>query len=179
MRETAGSAAAPGGQMQKLSAGKFQFEPPFTSFDHLVGKREQSIRHVETKHLCRREIDHQLELGRLQYRHLGGLLALENAAGIDADVTIRISVAGTLAHQAARSGIIPQRINRGNGMSRCQRNDLVTPAEEKGTALGNESIGTLLDEAGKRGIDLARIARFHHAKLHPGAAGRLLQVHRR
>src|SRR5262249_2829009 len=26
-----------GGQMQKLSAGKFHFEPPFRSFDHLVG----------------------------------------------------------------------------------------------------------------------------------------------
>jgi hypothetical protein len=29
--------------MQKLSAGKFHFEPPsrFTSLDHLVGAREQ------------------------------------------------------------------------------------------------------------------------------------------
>jgi hypothetical protein len=26
------------GQMQKISAGKFHFEPPFTSFDHLVGQ---------------------------------------------------------------------------------------------------------------------------------------------
>ena len=28
-------------QMQKLSAGKFHSEPPFTSFNHLVGEREQ------------------------------------------------------------------------------------------------------------------------------------------
>jgi hypothetical protein len=28
------------GQMQKLSAGKFHFEPPFTSFNDLVGARE-------------------------------------------------------------------------------------------------------------------------------------------
>jgi hypothetical protein len=27
-------------QMQKISAGKFHFEPPFTSFDYLVGARE-------------------------------------------------------------------------------------------------------------------------------------------
>jgi hypothetical protein len=27
------------GQVQKLSAGKFHFEPPFTSFHHLVGER--------------------------------------------------------------------------------------------------------------------------------------------
>src|SRR5215469_2830850 len=32
-----------GGQMQKISAGKFHFEPPspFTSFNHLVGNGEQ------------------------------------------------------------------------------------------------------------------------------------------
>src|SRR5215469_2332264 len=29
------------GQTQKISAGKFHFEPPFTSFDHLVGAGEQ------------------------------------------------------------------------------------------------------------------------------------------
>jgi hypothetical protein len=29
------------GQMQKLSAGKFHLEPPFTSLDHLVGAGEQ------------------------------------------------------------------------------------------------------------------------------------------
>src|SRR5262249_25969100 len=29
-----------GGQMQEFAAGKFHFEPPFTSSDHLVGKRE-------------------------------------------------------------------------------------------------------------------------------------------
>jgi hypothetical protein len=28
-------------QMQKISAGKFHFEPPFTSLDHLVGAGEQ------------------------------------------------------------------------------------------------------------------------------------------
>src|SRR5262249_47746534 len=28
-------------QMEKISAGKFHFEPPFTSFDHLVGAGEQ------------------------------------------------------------------------------------------------------------------------------------------
>jgi hypothetical protein len=27
--------------MQKISAGKFHVEPPFTSFDHLVGDGEQ------------------------------------------------------------------------------------------------------------------------------------------
>jgi hypothetical protein len=31
------------GQMQKFAAGKFHFEPPFTSFDHFVGAGEQLV----------------------------------------------------------------------------------------------------------------------------------------
>src|SRR5262249_137800 len=41
------------GQMEKISAGKFHFEPPFTSFDHLVGALLEKERHVEVKSLSR------------------------------------------------------------------------------------------------------------------------------
>src|SRR5215471_13880444 len=40
--------------MQEFAAGKFHFEPPFTSFDHLVGEREQLVRHGETERLSRK-----------------------------------------------------------------------------------------------------------------------------
>ena len=50
--------------MQKISAGKFHFEPPFTSLDHLVGEREQCRRHVKAERSGGLEVDHQLELGR-------------------------------------------------------------------------------------------------------------------
>jgi ABC-type lipoprotein export system ATPase subunit len=39
------------GQMQKISARKFHFEPPFTSFDDLVGAGEQRRRHIEAERL--------------------------------------------------------------------------------------------------------------------------------
>src|SRR5262245_65228776 len=37
------------GQMQEFSAGKFHFEPPFTSLDHLVVAAEQWQRNRETE----------------------------------------------------------------------------------------------------------------------------------
>ena len=42
------------GQMQKISAGKFHFEPPFTSFDHLAGAREHRFREGDAERLSGR-----------------------------------------------------------------------------------------------------------------------------
>ena len=52
-----------GGQMEKISAGKFHFEPPsrFTSLDHFVGEGEQLVRDAEAKRLGGPEIDQQLK----------------------------------------------------------------------------------------------------------------------
>src|SRR5262249_40156802 len=44
------------GQMQKTSAGKFHSEPPFTSFDHLVGPGQQRRRDFEAKRLRSRKV---------------------------------------------------------------------------------------------------------------------------
>jgi len=38
--------------MQKISAGKFHFEPPFTSFDRLVGAQKERLRDREARVLA-------------------------------------------------------------------------------------------------------------------------------
>src|SRR5215510_13527276 len=43
--------------MEKISTGKFHFEPPFTSFDHLVGERQQLVRDFEAERLGGQECD--------------------------------------------------------------------------------------------------------------------------
>ena len=54
-------------------------------FNHLVGTHEQRHRHVEAERFGGLEVDDQLELRRLLDWQIGGLLALENPAGVVAD----------------------------------------------------------------------------------------------
>ena len=55
-------------------------------------------------------IDDQLELGRLHDRQVRRLRALEDAAGIDADLTPRVRNVGSVAHQPAGFGEVTRRI---------------------------------------------------------------------
>src|SRR4051794_1045281 len=43
-------------------------------------------------------VDDKFELGRLQHRQIGGLLALEDPAGVDASLSKRIGDTGSVAH---------------------------------------------------------------------------------
>src|SRR5262249_58831141 len=68
------------GQMQKSSAGKFHSEPPFTSFDHLVGNSEQRRRNGKAEHSCGLGVEDQFELARPQDWKVSGLGAPGNKA---------------------------------------------------------------------------------------------------
>src|SRR5262245_2046790 len=58
------------------------------SFDHLVGAAEQREWHREPKRLGSLEVKDQFDFGELLHRQIGGVLALENATDIDADLAI-------------------------------------------------------------------------------------------
>ena len=57
-------------------------------------------------------------------RQVGGLLALENPAGVDAGLAICVGNARSVAHQAAGFGRLTQGIDRRHPMVRRQRNEL-------------------------------------------------------
>ena len=68
------------------------------SFDHLVGGGLQSQRYCEAECFGGFEIDHELELGRLDHWQVCRFFSLENTAGVDADQTMRISDTASIAH---------------------------------------------------------------------------------
>ena len=67
------------------------------SFDHFVCDREYRWRDFDSERPRLFQVDGKYELGRLHHREVGGLDALENLAGIDADLTIRFHNVGSVA----------------------------------------------------------------------------------
>ena len=60
-------------------------------FDHLVGAAEQRQRNGKTERLGGLKIDVQFDVGDLLNWQVGRFLALENAANVDPDQTIRLA----------------------------------------------------------------------------------------
>src|SRR6266702_8720381 len=83
-------------------------------FDHLVNTSAQGPRHFEAERLQRLEIDDQLEFGRPHDRQIGGFLALENPASVDAGLSVCVGEASAVAHQAARIDKFASKVGRGN-----------------------------------------------------------------
>src|SRR5215472_15007694 len=90
-------------QMEKTSAGKFHFEPPFTSLDHLVGGHLHDRRHRQAERLSGLKIDHEFESCSLIDRQLSRLLALEDPSYVTSSSAIAISYIRSIAYQTACS----------------------------------------------------------------------------
>src|SRR5262245_33427930 len=103
------------------------------SFDHLVGDGEQPRREAEAKCPGGVEVDHELELDRLHDREVGGLLALENPAGVHAGLAICIGDTCSVAHQTADLGSLAPGVDRRHPTVGRQRNELyATVVEQRG-----------------------------------------------
>ena len=83
--------------------------------------------HLEAERLGGLQVDDELELGRLHDRQVGGLLTLEDPAGIDADLTIRIRNVSPVAHQPAGFSNFTRSRCQGYRMARCQGRKLHPP----------------------------------------------------
>src|SRR5215813_221060 len=75
--------------------------PSTPSFDHLVGEREQLVRHVNAERSSGLEINHQLKLDRLLDRQVVRFGTLENLPDIMEAHLAKEAPANTIAHQAA------------------------------------------------------------------------------
>src|SRR5262245_51857956 len=143
--------------MQKMSTGKFHFEPPsrFTSLDHFVGGDEQLVGHSEAEHSGGLVVDDQLELAGLYDWQVRGFRALEDATGIIADLTIHIHNVASVGHQPAGLGKFTVPIYRGEPVAPRQEDELDTPSVEECVVADEEGVGALARNSREGRIDLA------------------------
>jgi hypothetical protein len=67
-----------------------QVKQKSTLLDHLVSKRQQVVRELQSERLGGFQIDRHLEFGGLQHRQLGRVCAAENLADIDAHLAVHV-----------------------------------------------------------------------------------------
>ena len=111
------------------------------SLDDLVGAGEDQWRNSKAERVCSLEIDYQLEGCRPLHWKIGRLLPRENPSGVNACLAMEGQGARSLAGQAAGSGRFAPRIDRRNGMTRCQRHELVAAAAEERIGADDERSG--------------------------------------
>ena len=91
----------------------------------------------------------------LHYRQVRRLLAVENPAGINPDLTIGVLNTGAVAHQPADGDVFAPVIDCGHGLARCQGNDVPAVGIEERIAADHQRIGPLLGNKRKSGINLS------------------------
>ena len=104
------------------------------------------------------QVDDQLELGRLQDRQVGWLLALEDATGIDAGLANQVGIARSVAHQPAGFGILAQRVDRGHRVARRQRGELHARLTNNGSRPTRSASARFCTRHRKGRVDVATCA---------------------
>ena len=149
---------------------------PEPLLDHVIGECEQCGWHFDAERHRRLQVDNELKLGRLHDRQVGRLGALEDTAGINADLTKRVCEAGSVAHQPASFHVLTLRISRGNLVARRQGGKLHALGVEECVARDEEGIGALARKGGKGRIYLPARAGINDLDLQPVDAGSFLHA---
>ena len=102
-----------------------------------------------------REIDDELELRWLHDWKIGRLFALEDAAGVDAGLTVGVSQASAITHQAAIVDKFAERIHHYHLAICSKPHDLGAAGHEERVGADNEGGYPLFVSGSKRRIDFA------------------------
>src|SRR5215831_8289525 len=149
------------------------------SFDYLVGHSEELVWDSEAEYACGLCVDDQLQLARLHDRQIRRLRALEDAAGIDADLTKCIRRVASIADKPANFSEVAVCKCRGDRVARRQIDQLEAAANEKAIAADEKRVGPLAHKSCKGRVDLPTVAGLEDLELQPHSASSRFHVSQR
>jgi len=152
---------------------------PFTSFDHLVGASGQGQRDSDAERPGGLEVDDQLDFRGLHDREVSGLLAFENAPGVDAAQTICVRSIASVAHQTTGGGKLSILVDRWNAVAEGECAELRGVAAEQRIGAANHERGcSQLRRRCEGRFEVGFGARVEYMKPHAECIGYGLQVFR-
>src|SRR5439155_1185218 len=145
-----------------------------SSCDHLVGAAREGQRHGNAERLGGLEVEDQLDLRGLLHRQVSGLLAPENAPGVETGQTVRL-----LAHQTAGGGELAQKIDCWDAVAEGECAELRgVAAEQRIGAADHERGYSQLRRRCEGCFEVGFGARVEYTKPHAECVGYGLQVFR-
>src|SRR5262249_54415961 len=101
---------------------------------------------------------------------------LEDTADVGASLVIALRKVVSVAHKTASLDEIPDRVGRGDRMTRRERDNLVASIDENSTDIHQEAAEASLSRSSEGRIDFAHVAGIQDDDLLPDASSRCLQV---
>src|SRR5215475_10918892 len=92
--------------------GREQVQQTARLFDHLVGAREQRRGHGEAERIGGREINEEIEFGRLLDREFGWLRSTQNLIDQVGSSAPHVSPVSSIGHQTSRFDRLPYNVHR-------------------------------------------------------------------
>src|SRR6266478_4545080 len=130
------------------------------SLDHLIGGHEQ------------------LELGGVLHRQVAGLVALEDASDVLADLAVQTGNAGSVTHQTTGERIFAPRIGGGNSIACCECNELSASAIEDWISADEQRLSPLPNQGIESRLEIILNFSFESQQRYFGdACGRFHILH--
>src|SRR6266849_516285 len=137
-----------------------------SSFNHLVGTREQRWRHDKAERFCSFKIQDKFEFGWLLYRKLPRLLALEDTIHVGRRASVDIQQVGPIGHETAAGNIKSIRVYRWHSVARSQSDDQILIHRHKCVRHNDQATSKIAPECGDHGLQFYRVLNRSAHRLH-------------